>query len=87
MANLTLSIPDEILQSARIAAMKRGTTVNAICREALERLIGPDDAVMAAIEKADAMVDRMQFKSTGPFSRDEIYDERLPGARAKARRT
>lgn len=79
MANLTLSIPDEILQTARVAALKRGTTVNAICREALERLIGPDDAVMAAIRKADDMVDRMQFKSTGPLSRDELYDERLPG--------
>jgi phosphate uptake regulator len=86
MANLTLSIPDEILHSARVAAMKRGTTVNAVCREALERLIGPDDAVIAAIKKADEMVDRMQFKSTGPFSRDEIHDERLPGTRAKARR-
>jgi hypothetical protein len=83
VANLTLSIPDEILQSARIAAMKRGTTVNAICREALERLIGPDDAVMAAIEKADAMVDRLKPKLISPFSRDEIYDERLPGARKR----
>jgi hypothetical protein len=77
MANLTLSIPDEVLQAARIAALKRGTSVNAVCREALERLIGPDGAVIAAIDRADAMVDQLKPKLASKFSRDEIYAERL----------
>ncbi len=85
MANLTLSVPDDVLQAAREAATRRGTTVNAVCREALERLIGPDDAVIAAIERADAMVDRIQFKSIGALSRAKIYEERLPGHRARPR--
>lgn len=78
MANLTLSVPDEILTAAREAAFRRGTTVNAVCREALERLIGPDQAAVAAIERAFRMADELHLQSSSPFSRDEIYAERLP---------
>ena len=38
MANLTLSIDDTILEEARKAAARDGTTVNAIVREHLARL-------------------------------------------------
>lgn len=83
MANLTLSVPDDILSAARDAAFRRGTTVNAVCREALERLIGPDQAAVAAIERAFRMADDLHLRSTSPFSRDEIYEARLPGGKAK----
>lgn len=83
MANLTLSVPDEILQSARAAAFRRGTTVNAVFREALERLIGPDENVLAAIDRAERLADELRLKSTGKLGRDEIYEERLPGARRR----
>lgn len=81
MANLTLSIPDDILHAARIAALKRGTSVNAVCRDALERLIGPDDAVLAAIDRADAMADELKLRAIEPPARDDCYAARQPGAR------
>ncbi len=61
MTTLTLSVPEDILLSAQMAALKRGTSVQAICIDALNRLIGPDDAVVAAIDRADAMADEFQF--------------------------
>ena len=37
MANLTLAIDDELLRCARVKAVQQGTSVNDICREAIER--------------------------------------------------
>ncbi len=36
MANLTLSIDEQLLRRARIRALERGTTVNAVVREFLQ---------------------------------------------------
>lgn len=62
MTTLTLSVPEDILLSAQMAAIKRGTSVQAICVDALTRMIGPDDAMVAAIDRADAMADEFQFR-------------------------
>lgn len=37
MANLTISIDDELLRQARIRAVQEGTSVNQVLREHLER--------------------------------------------------
>lgn len=62
MTTLTLSVPEDILLSAQMAAIKRGTSVQAICIDALNRMIGPDDAMVAAIDRADAMADEFKFQ-------------------------
>ena len=36
MANVTLSIDDSLLQASRVRAIKEGTSVNEICRRAIE---------------------------------------------------
>jgi hypothetical protein len=41
MANLTLAIDDDLLRAARIKAVQEGTSVNQICREAIERYAQP----------------------------------------------
>ncbi len=43
MANLTLAIDDELLRSARVKAVQQGTSVNDICREAIERFASDGD--------------------------------------------
>lgn len=43
MANLTLAIDDELLRSARVKAVQQGTSVNDICREAIERFAADGD--------------------------------------------
>ena len=40
MANLTVSIPEDILRKARIRALEHRTSVNAVVRDYLERYAG-----------------------------------------------
>jgi plasmid stability protein len=40
MANLTISVDDEVLRQARIRAIEQGTSVNAVLREYLEAYAG-----------------------------------------------
>lgn len=47
MANLTLTIDRETLQRARIRALERGTSVNAVVRSFLERYAGESPAQRA----------------------------------------
>ena len=44
MANLTLSMDDELLQAARVRAVREGTSVKEICRKAIEDYARPDSA-------------------------------------------
>lgn len=50
MANLTLTIDDEVLRRARIRALEEGTSVNALVRVYLARFAGADDEASALDE-------------------------------------
>ena len=51
MANLTITIDDDLLRRARLRAAEQGTSVNAILREYLEALAGGRDVRTSAVEK------------------------------------
>jgi plasmid stability protein len=76
VANLTLSIDDDLLRSARIRALEQGTSVNAVVREYLRDYAGQRDARGTLIE-VFALADR-SGASSGPggrnWTRDELYD-------------
>jgi hypothetical protein len=76
MANLTLSIPDPDLARARKLAAERGTTVNAMVREFLNRetrTITPEQ--QAAIERMIARSNAWAGRAVGPPpTREETYD-------------
>jgi hypothetical protein len=40
MSNITLAIDETLLREARIKAVKEGTSVNEICRKAIEQYVG-----------------------------------------------
>lgn len=78
MANLTLTIDDEVLKQARLRAIEQGTSVNAIVRAHLESFAGVDRSVRGrqrVLELADA-------SSSGSgeggrrWTRDELHDRR-----------
>jgi len=76
VANLTLSIDDDLLRRARIRALERGTSVNAVVRDYLRRFAGRDDApdpLAAFFEVGDR-----SGASSGPagrtWSRDELHE-------------
>ena len=76
MANLTLSIDDELLKRARIRALEEDTSVNSLVRHYLEEFATgrPQPSGMAAfLELTESL-----HAGSGPggrrWTRDELYD-------------
>ena len=80
MANITLSIDDALLQAARVRAVKEGTSVNEICRQAIERYARRREDRLARYLELQARIDADPGVS-GPQlpreSREELYDGML----------
>lgn len=79
MANLTLTIDDELLRRARIRALEQGTSVNAAVRRYLEAFAGGStsrDTISAFLEIASRV-----HAGSGPegrgWNRNDIYEERV----------
>jgi hypothetical protein len=76
MANLTLSIDGELLKRARMRALERDSSVNALVREFLERLAGQT----AARDGMTAFLDLAKHSDSGSgpggrtWTRDELYE-------------
>ena len=76
MTNLTLTVDEDILRMARIKALERGTSVNALVREYLKQLAGRSTAAEGVAEFFEAT------KGAGAgsgaegrsWSRDELYE-------------
>lgn len=80
MANITLSIDDALLQAARVRAVKEGTSVNEVCRRAIEQFARRQDdrvsryrALLARID-ADPGVSGPQLPR---ISREELYEQAM----------
>jgi plasmid stability protein len=79
MANLTLTIDDDLLRRARIRALQQDTSVNALVRQWLEGYAEVDqhrrvtEEFLAIAEQSDANSGPEPWK----WNRDEIYEERL----------
>jgi hypothetical protein len=76
MGNITLAIDKDVLESARLFAKDKGTTLNALVREHLSKLIEDDkrreDARLRLIDLAKKSKADM---GTGfKFNRDEMYE-------------
>jgi hypothetical protein len=70
VANLTLSIPDDLLKRGRSYAQARGTSLNALVRELLnETISSPDSSV-------DSMIERLR-QSSGDSKGVSITREEL----------
>ena len=78
MANLTLTIDDEVLKQARLRAIEQGTSVNAIVRAHLESFAGVDRSARGrrrVLELADASSSGSGEGGRG-WTRDELHDRR-----------
>jgi hypothetical protein len=94
MANLTLSVDDELLRAARVRAVSEGTSINEICRKAIEAYARPETPE-ERLRRFDAFIERLHSKVRKPVpvpwkNRTEMYEhllaERSPSAGAKTRR-
>ena len=74
--NITLSVDDEVIQSARRRAEALGTSVNQLVREYLEQLAGKPDARADAAE-FERLSRLVPGNSRGwKFNREEIHERR-----------
>lgn len=80
MANITLSIEDALLQAARVRAVKEGTSVNEVCRRAIELYARRKDDRLARYLDLQAQIDAdpgISGKPLAAIGRDELYDTML----------
>jgi plasmid stability protein len=75
MANLTITIDDEILKRARLRATEQGTSVNAVVREYLEQYAGSRSAQEQALLKLLALSKQAASKrGRRTWTRDELHE-------------
>ncbi|MGE0803125.1 MAG: DUF6364 family protein [Lautropia sp.] len=73
MANLTLSIDDDVLLRARKRALDHGTSVNAVLRKYLESYAGRDDRI-AATEHFVRRAASAKARSRKSWTREELHE-------------
>ena len=73
MANLTLSLDDDLLQKAREAAVRDRTSVNALVREYIERYVDAKTLRSRALSELDALAIAHPAKLVAPYTRDELH--------------
>jgi plasmid stability protein len=76
MANLTITIDDELLKRARLRALERNTSVNALLREYLTAFAEAGSTVVA--RKRFAAIARAANSGSGSkgrsWSRDDLHE-------------
>ena len=80
MANITLSIEDALLQAARVRAVKEGTSVNEVCRRAIEAYARRRDDRLARYLEVRDRIDAdpgVSGKQLPRMGREELYDQML----------
>jgi hypothetical protein len=88
VANITVSVPDEVYRAARISAAEKGSSVSAMVADYLRSVSGRD----AALERFAAQWQEIRsgvgkdFKASDNLSREELYDRAAARAEADAAR-
>lgn len=81
MANLTLSVDDELLKQCRLYAVQHDTSVNALVREYLESLVDRKQERLRAVEEINRIADELArenlLSGDWKWNREEIYEDRL----------
>lgn len=76
MANLTLSIDEELLKRARIRALEQDTSVNALVRDYLEDLVARETSAsgMAPFLALTASIDARSGPAGRTWTRAELHE-------------
>jgi hypothetical protein len=72
MANLTVSLDDELLQQAREAAIRDRTSVKALVRDFPTSYVR-NQTRLAAIDGLDALAERRRSVSVEPWTHEELH--------------
>jgi hypothetical protein len=85
VANITVSVPDEVYRAARIRAAERDTSVSGLVAEYLRSI---SDAEFARLEAQQKRIigEIKSFSAGDRLSREELYDRAAARAEADAAR-
>lgn len=74
MANLTITVPEEILKSARRRALEQGTSVNAVLRDYLSQFAGTQSAHANAAKRVLELSKAARSgRGKARWTRDELH--------------
>jgi hypothetical protein len=75
MANLTITVDEEVLKRARLRATEQGTSVNAVVRHYLEQYAGTRSAQEQALGNIMRLSDQARLKrGRRRWTRDELHE-------------
>jgi len=85
MANLTISIDEQLIRKARVRAIQEGTSISARIREFLAAYAEEDNRQQQAVQDFIAAARRGKASSRGvAWRRADVHDRAYPSARATA---
>jgi plasmid stability protein len=75
VTNLTLTVDEDVLRRARIRALERGTSVNAVLREFLAAYAGAADEQQRAVTSLLEIARRsVAGRGESRWTRDDLHD-------------
>jgi hypothetical protein len=75
VANLTVTIDDELLRRARLRALEAGTSINAVLREYLEAFAGAQAGREAAVRSLLDLSRKAKSRRGGrTWSREDLHE-------------
>ena len=75
MANLTITVPEDILKSARRRALEQGTSVNAVLRDYLAQFAGAQSAQANAAQRVlELSKNARSGRGKAKWTRDELHE-------------
>ena len=78
--NVTLALPSDLLHEVKLLAVGRRTSISALMRESLERLVRDEDAYVRARERQLEWLERgfdLGTDGQAPATRDELNAREL----------
>jgi hypothetical protein len=74
MANLTITVPEEVLKSARKRALEQGTSVNALLRDYLRQFTGAQSTQAKAAERVLELSRKARAgRGKANWTRDDLH--------------
>ncbi len=79
MANITVSVPDDVYDAARIRAAEERTSISALVRGFLIQLVTQGSPYERLLQEQESILTRIQERGAGyaageRLSRDEVHD-------------
>jgi hypothetical protein len=77
VANMTIAVDDQLLRAARIKAVQQGTSVNEVCRQAIESFARGAGDAQARMARLKVLAKKVRSEDLQPLwpGRDALYAE------------